>query len=85
MTPFIMTNPPDLVQKGTDYNKYGEKEKDKAVTDIFPSFLFNERQQQIHEEVQRLAHCYQYSESVGRYYKSFYHVDKQSSVRSLNL
>lgn len=46
MIPLIMSNPPALVQKGTDWSKYrdGRKER-KTVTDIFPPSLIIERQQ----------------------------------------
>lgn len=42
----IMTNPPALEQKGTDWSKGMEENKEtEAVTDIFPPCLIIERQQ----------------------------------------
>lgn len=56
MIPLIMTNPPALVQKATDWSKYrsGRKGRKSAVTDIFPPFFIIER---LHEELERLAYC----------------------------
>lgn len=53
-----MTNPPALVQKGTDWSKAMEEKKEsEAVTHVFPPSLITERQ--------GLAYCCYDAEIMG--------------------